>query len=55
MATNESTIQELEEILGAIRLLKRYEKTLAHHISQQKRQIAWSNDGKHHHKSVKLL
>jgi len=37
MATNESTLKNLEELLKAIQVIKRCERNLKLHIAQQKR------------------
>jgi hypothetical protein len=39
MATNETTIENLEELLKAIQTIKKCEKNLKLHIAQQKRQM----------------
>ena len=44
MATDKHTLESLEKINEAIKILIKEHKALSNHIGQQKRQIAWDTD-----------
>ena len=44
MATDRHTLESLEIINEAIKMLIKEHKKLAHHIREQKKQIAWDTD-----------
>ncbi len=61
MATNEWTLDKLHELVEKVEMVEQIVKgmkpeikVLKHHIAQQRRQVAWSNEGKHLHKSTKI-
>ena len=45
MATDQKTLESLEKINEAIKILVREQKILSRHLAQQKRQIAWDKEG----------
>jgi hypothetical protein len=47
MATDEQTLESLQKINDALRVLAEEYKTFNRHLAQQKRQIAWNKDGKY--------
>lgn len=45
MATNQKTLESLEKINEAIKILVQEQKILSQHLAQQKRQVAWGKEG----------
>ena len=53
MATDEKTLKSLERINEAIKTLVQEQKILSRHLAQQKRQVAWDDDGYQPYKKKK--
>jgi len=45
MATDEKTLKSLERIDEAIKVLVKERNVLSRHLAQQKRQVAWDEEG----------
>ncbi len=45
MATDEQTLESLQRINDALKVLTEEYKTFNRHLAQQKRQVAWDKEG----------